>query len=126
MRLLAPALALASPCCPPPRIPALPTGRAAPDFSTSGALAGRPFQFNLRERCATARSSSISIRAPSPRAARSRRTLSPRPRADFRRAGAQVIGLSADNYDLLRRFSVEACRNAFPVAMASRAIDPRL
>jgi peroxiredoxin len=30
-----------------------------------------------------------------------------------------VIGMSADNYDALRRFSVEACRNAFPVATAS-------
>ena len=33
-----------------------------------------------------------------------------------------MIGLSADSYELLRRFSVEACRNAFPVAMASRAM----
>ena len=38
--------------------------------------------------------------------------------------------MSADDYELLRRFSVEACRNAFPVATASpdtiRAYDVRL
>ena len=43
--------------------------------------------------------------------------------ADFRRAGARVIGMSADDYDTLRRFSVEACRNAFPVATASAGDD---
>ena len=50
----------------------------------------------------------------------------PRRRADFRRAGARVIGMSADDYDTLRRFSVEGCRNAFPVATASADDDPRL
>ena len=40
---------------------------------------------------------------------------------DFRRAGARVIGMSADDYETLRRFSVEGCRNAFPVATASQA-----
>jgi peroxiredoxin len=40
---------------------------------------------------------------------------------EFRRLGARVIGMSADDYDTLRRFSVEACRNAFPVATASPA-----
>ena len=32
-----------------------------------------------------------------------------------------MVGLSADNQETLRRFSVEACRNAFPVATASAA-----
>ena len=48
MRLLAPALALGLALLPAAANPALPTGQVAPDFSTSGALAGRPFQFNLR------------------------------------------------------------------------------
>jgi len=122
MRLLTPALAFALAFLPTAAHPALPTGQVAPDFSTSGALAGRPFQFSLRralrngpvvlyfyprsftEGC-TLEAHAFSEAAP-----------------DFRRAGAQVIGLSADSYDLLRRFSVEACRNAFPVGMASRSI----
>src|SRR3546814_7700083 len=39
----------------------------------------------------------------------------------FQKAGARVIGLSADDYPTLAKFSVEACRNAFPVATASPA-----
>ncbi len=42
--------------------------------------------------------------------------------ADFRKAGARVIGLSADDLPTLKRFSVEECRNAFPVATANPAI----
>jgi peroxiredoxin len=39
----------------------------------------------------------------------------------FRNAGARVIGLSADDLPTLKRFSVEECRSAFPVATASAA-----
>ena len=42
--------------------------------------------------------------------------------AEFKKAGAQVIGLSADDYPTLRKFSVEECRSAFPVATATKAI----
>jgi peroxiredoxin len=38
---------------------------------------------------------------------------------EFRKAGAQVIGMSSDDLPTLKRFSVEACRNAFPVATAT-------
>ncbi|MEO6581659.1 MAG: peroxiredoxin [Sphingomicrobium sp.] len=41
--------------------------------------------------------------------------------ADFRKAGARVIGMSADDLPTLKRFSVEECRNAFPVATATGA-----
>jgi peroxiredoxin len=124
MRLLAPALALtltfaALPAAAPA---ALPEGQAAPDFSTGGALAGRPFQFNLRR---ALRNGPVVLYF-DPRSFTEGCTLEAHAfseaAADFRRAGAQVIGLSADSYDLLRRFSVEACRNAFPVGMASRSI----
>lgn len=122
MRLLAPALVLGIALLPAPARPALPTGRIAPDFSTSGALAGRPFQFNLRR---ALRNGPVVVYF-YPRSFTEGCTLEAHAfseaAADFRRAGAQVIGLSADNYELLRRFSVEACRNAFPVAMASRSI----
>jgi peroxiredoxin len=40
-------------------------------------------------------------------------------RDEFRKAGAQVIGLSGDDLATLKRFSVEECRSAFPVATAS-------
>ena len=42
--------------------------------------------------------------------------------SDFRKAGARVIGLSADRLPTLKKFSAEACRNAFPVATATPAV----
>ena len=129
MRAFASALAFVLAVLPAAANPALPTGQAAPDFRTGGALAGRPFQLHLREELR---------RGPVvlyfyPRAFTQGCTLEAHAfseaAADFRRAGARVIGMSADNYELLRRFSVEACRNAFPVATASaeviRAYDVR-
>jgi peroxiredoxin Q/BCP len=122
MRLLAATLALGFALLPTAAHPALPEGRIAPDFSTSGALAGRPFQFSLRQ--ALRRGPVVLYFYP--RSFTEGCTLEAHAfseaSAEFRRAGAQVIGLSADSYDLLRRFSVEACRNAFPVAMASHSI----
>ena len=122
MRLLAPALALGLLLLPGASPASLPEGRAAPDFSTSGALAGRPFQFSLRR---ALRSGPVVLYF-YPRSFTQGCTLEAHAFSeaapDFRRAGAQVIGLSADHYDLLRRFSLEACRSAFPVGMASPAI----
>lgn len=122
MRLLVPALALALAASPVAAPAAIPTGQVAPDFTTSGALAGRPFTFNLRR---ALRNGPVVLYF-YPRSFTQGCTLEAHAFSeaapDFRRAGAQVIGLSADHYDLLRRFSLEACRSAFPVGMASRAI----
>src|SRR3546814_19962507 len=38
---------------------------------------------------------------------------------EFKKAGATVIGLSADPIEKLKKFSVEECRNKFAVASAS-------
>ena len=122
MRPLVPALALAFALSPAAAPAALSTGQVAPNFSTSGALAGRPFSFDLRR---ALRNGPVVVYF-FPRSFTQGCTLEAHAFSeaapDFRRAGAQVIGLSADHYDLLRRFSLEACRSAFPVAMASRAI----
>lgn len=101
---------------------ALQVGARAPNFVTTGAVGGRPFRLNLGEQLrkgpvvlyffpkaftsgctAEAHAFSASIRK-------------------FRQAGAQVIGMSADDLPTLKRFSVEECRNAFPVATATRPI----
>ncbi len=42
---------------------------------------------------------------------------------EFKKAGARVIGMSADNIDTLKKFSTEECRSAFPVASATPAIQ---
>ena len=101
---------------------ALPAGVRAPDFSTNGALAGKPFSFHLKQEL---RKGPVVLYF-FPRAFTEGCTLEARAfseaHAEFRKAGAQVIGMSADDVPTLKRFSVEACRNAFPVASASPMI----
>ena len=105
-------------------------GAQAPDFTARGALAGKPFRLNLKQQLK---------RGPVvlyffPKAFTQGCTLETRAfseaEKDFKKAGAQVIGLSADDYPTLARFSVEECRNAFPVATATpetiRAYDVKL
>ena len=122
MRVPAPALAFVLALLPAAAIPALPPGRTAPDFTTSGALAGRPFRLNLRHEL---RNGPVVLYF-FPRSFTEGCTLEAHAFSeaarDFRRAGARVIGMSADDYDTLRRFSVEGCRNAFPVATATPAV----
>jgi thioredoxin-dependent peroxiredoxin len=42
---------------------------------------------------------------------------------DFKKAGAQVIGMSGDNLKTLHEFSSKECRSAFPVATATPEIQ---
>ena len=98
---------------------ALPTGAKAPDFTTKGAIAGKPFRLNLAEQLkhgpvvlyfypkAFTKGCTLEAHAFSEAA------------KDFKKAGARVIGMSADDLPTLERFSVEGCRNAFPVATAT-------
>jgi thioredoxin-dependent peroxiredoxin len=121
MRILSPLLALALAALPAAAFPALRTGAAAPDFTTGGALAGKPFRLRLKEQL---RHGPVVLYF-FPKAFTEGCTLETKAfsdaSADFRKAGARVIGMSADDYPTLAKFSVEACRNAFPVATASPA-----
>ena len=104
-----------------PSLAALPIGAKAPDFTTTGAVGGKAFKLHLAEQLkkgpvvlyffpkaftsgctAEAHAFSDSI-------------------ADFKKAGAQVVGMSADGLPTLKKFSVEECRSAFPVATATPA-----
>jgi peroxiredoxin len=113
-------LALAFAALPAAAIAALPVGQAAPDFTTSGALAGKPFSLHLKEQLrhgplvlyffpksftdgCTAEAHAFSDAS-----------------AEFRKLGARVVGMSADDFETLKRFSHQECRDSFPVAMASR------
>ena len=100
---------------------ALPVGAKAPDFVTTGAIAGKPFQLRLRNEL---RKGPVVLYF-FPKAFTKGCTLEARAfseaNAEFRKAGARVIGMSADDLPTLKRFSVEECRNAFPVATASAA-----
>jgi thioredoxin-dependent peroxiredoxin len=121
MRALVPAIALALATFAQPLSAALPVGARAPDFRTMGAVGGRPFKLHLAEQLR---------RGPLvlyffPKAFTEGCTLEAKAFADampeFRKAGARVVGMSADDLPTLKRFSTEACRSAFPVATASPA-----
>ena len=104
-----------------PSFAALPVGSKAPDFVTSGALAGKPFTLKLSQ----ALKKGPVVLYFYPKAFTKGCTLEAHAfseaEAEFRKAGAQVIGMSGDDLPTLKRFSVEECRNAFPVATATPA-----
>ena len=101
---------------------ALPQGVKAPDFVTTGAIAGKPFRLSLKEQL---RNGPVVLYF-FPKAFTKGCTLEARAfseaNGEFRKAGARVIGMSADDLPTLQRFSVEECRNAFPVAAATPSI----
>jgi len=105
-----------------PASAALPVGTRAPDFTTTGALAGKLFKLHLADQL----KKGPVVLYFYPKAFTSGCTAEAHAfseaSADFKKAGAQVIGMSADDYPTLQKFSVEACRNAFPVATASPAV----
>jgi thioredoxin-dependent peroxiredoxin len=102
-----------------PATAALPTGAPAPDFVTTGAVGGKAFKLHLAEQL---RKGPVVLYF-FPKAFTKGCTLEAHAFSeaakDFRKAGARVIGMSADDLPTLKRFSVEACRNAFPVATAT-------
>jgi len=106
-----------------PATAALKAGGNAPDFTTTGAVGGKEFKIHLADQLkkgpvvlyffpkaftsgctAEAHAFSTSI-------------------GDFKKAGAQVIGMSGDDLKTLHDFSVRECRSAFPVATATPAIQ---
>src|SRR5689334_7476112 len=102
-----------------PAVAALKVGDKAPDFTTTDAVGGKEFKLHLADQLkkgpvvlyffpkaftsgctAEAHAFSASI-------------------ADYKKAGAQVIGMSADDLKTLHDFSTKECRSAFPVASAT-------
>jgi thioredoxin-dependent peroxiredoxin len=101
---------------------ALAPGAAAPNFTTQGALAGKPFRFTLSE----ALKKGPVVLYFFPAAFTPGCTIEAHEFAEatpeFAKLGATVIGMSADPIDKLQRFSVEECRNKFAVATATPAV----
>lgn len=105
-----------------PVLAALPQGAKAPDFSAQGALAGKPFTFNLKS---ALRKGPVVLYF-FPKAFTPGCTMEAHAFAessdDFHKAGATVIGMSTDDLPALEKFSSLECRNKFPVASASPAV----
>lgn len=95
---------------------ALDVGDAAPDFTTSASLGGKPYRFSLADSLTkgpvvlyffpAAFSAGCSIEAHEFAEAT----------AKFEALGATVIGVSGDDVDTLNKFSVQACQGKFAVA----------
>jgi peroxiredoxin Q/BCP len=100
---------------------ALPVGATAPDFTTTGAVGGKAFKLHLADQV---RKGPVVLYF-FPKAFTSGCTAEAHAFSeaidDFKKAGAQVIGMSADNVATLKDFSVKECRSAFPVATATPA-----
>lgn len=106
-----------------PAVAALKVGDKAPDFSTVGAVGGKDFKIHLAE---------LLKRGPVvlyffPKAFTSGCTAEAHAFSqsigDFKKAGAQVIGMSADDLATLHDFSTKECRSAFPVASATPTVQ---
>lgn len=115
-RLLGASLVLAAACAVPGAAhAALAVGAAAPDFSADGALAGQPFRFVLAE----ALKKGPVVLYFYPKAFTSGCTVEAHQFAEatpkFAAQGATVIGMSNDDIETLKKFSVEACRSQFAV-----------
>jgi peroxiredoxin Q/BCP len=121
MRMLKTAIAFAVAAAPAAASGALKEGARAPDITTTGALAGKPYSLHLKEQLrhgplvlyffpksftggCNAEAHAFSEKA-----------------AEFRKLGARVIGMSTDDQPTLARFSTEMCQSAFPVATATPA-----
>jgi thioredoxin-dependent peroxiredoxin len=105
-----------------PAFAALKPGVRAADFTTQAVLAGDAYTYSL---------SKALKRGPVvlyfyPKAFTSGCTVEAHEFSeaadDFAAYGASIVGMSADNIDTLKRFSVEACRNKFTVGVASKAV----
>jgi peroxiredoxin Q/BCP len=100
----------------------LAVGALAPDFSTQGAMGGNDFPFKLSE----ALKKGPVVLYFYPKAFTPGCTLEAHAFAaamdDFHKAGATVMGMSADDLPTLKRFSTSECQSKFPVAIASPEI----
>jgi thioredoxin-dependent peroxiredoxin len=108
-------------CLAVPAQAALPVGAKAPDFTTTGAVGGKPFKVHLAQQL----KKGPVVLYFFPKAFTQGCTMEAHAFSeaigDFKKAGAQVVGMSADDLPTLKKFSVEACRSAFPVATAAPA-----
>jgi peroxiredoxin len=101
---------------------ALPVGAKAPAFSTQGAKGGKVMSFDLK---AALKKGPVVLYF-YPKAFTQGCTLEAHAFADatddFAKLGATVVGMSNDDLPTLQKFSTEACRDKFAVAVATPSV----
>src|SRR5690349_6489818 len=106
-----------------PATAALKVGDKAPDFTTTGAVGGKEFKLHLADQL----KKGPVVLYFFPKAFTSGCTAEAHAFSEnigeFKKAGAQVIGMSADDLKTLHDFSTKECRSAFPVATATAQIQ---
>ena len=111
-----------TPLAAPAAMAALPQGAKAMDFTTQAVLGGKPFTFHLKD----ALKKGPVVLYFYPKAFTSGCTIEANQFAEatdeFNAMGATVIGISADDLDTLKKFSVEECRSKFAVAVGSKQV----
>jgi thioredoxin-dependent peroxiredoxin len=105
-----------------PAVASLKQGAVAPSFQTQAALGGKTFTFSLD----AARKKGPVVLYFFPAAFTPGCTIEAHEfaeaTADFRKAGASILGVAGDDITKLAKFSVEECRNKFPVGVATAAM----
>jgi thioredoxin-dependent peroxiredoxin len=102
-----------------PAFAALKVGDKAPDFTTTGAVGGKEFKLHLAEQLKKGPVVLYFFPKAFTSGCTSEAHAFSESIGDFKKAGAQVIGMSADNLKTLHDFSAKECRSAFPVATAT-------
>ncbi|MEO9600205.1 peroxiredoxin [Parasphingorhabdus sp.] len=97
-------------------------GATAPDFTTTGALAGEEFEFSLADKLKDGPVVLFFFPKVFTEGCTIEANMFAEATADFNAAGATVIGMSGDDIEGLKKFSVSECRDKFAVAQADGKI----
>ncbi|MEJ6595790.1 peroxiredoxin [Parasphingorhabdus sp.] len=97
-------------------------GANAPDFTTTGALAGEEFQFSLADKLKAGPVVLYFFPKVFTEGCTIEANMFADATAEFTAAGATVIGMSGDDIEGLKKFSVAECRDKFAVARADDKI----
>ena len=102
---------------------ALKVGDKAPDFTTTGAVGGKEFKLHLADQLKKGPVVLYFFPKAFTKGCTAEAHAFSESIGDFKKAGAQVVGMSGDDLKTLHDFSTRECRSAFPVATATREIQ---
>lgn len=105
-----------------PAAATLAVGTRAPDFTTRGAVAGKPVDVHLADQLRKGPVVLYFFPAAFTGGCNAEAHAFAEAVDDFRKAGATVIGMTAGNVDQLAAFSSEKCAGKFAVAAANPAV----